>query len=58
LDLGAGNLIDLRGFLQDLQDTKTNLVVTGKNRGLDAKPPTIFYLLLLLEGQGRPAVVV
>jgi hypothetical protein len=28
-------------------------VVTGKGKGLDTKPPTIFYLMLLLEGQGR-----
>jgi hypothetical protein len=30
-------------------------MVTGKGRGLNGKPPTIFYLLLLLEGQGRTA---
>jgi hypothetical protein len=37
LDLGAGNLIDLRGFQQDLQDSRKDLKFTRKGRDLTAK---------------------
>jgi hypothetical protein len=30
LDLGAGILIDLRGFLQDLQDSRKDLKFLGR----------------------------
>jgi hypothetical protein len=32
--------------VQDLEDTRTNLTVTGKGRGLTAKPPAFFFLWL------------
>jgi hypothetical protein len=43
LDLGAGNLIDLRGFLQDLRDTKENKELL-KGQGPKQKMSFFFFL--------------
>jgi hypothetical protein len=32
------------GSLEDSQDTRTSLIVTGKGRGLTGKPPAFFFL--------------
>jgi hypothetical protein len=48
LDLGAGNLIDLRGFLQDLRDTKENKELL-KGHGPKQKMSFFFFLCLAAD---------
>jgi hypothetical protein len=56
--LDLGYLIDLGGFLQDLQDTWKDLKITKKDRGLSANRPALIPYLCSIQQQGRAAVLV